>query len=61
MDWFSRSPNLTRGTPGYSTPEKGKIIWEQQVEALAKLVIAIKQDTVARDLLDEFNRRIYRR
>ena len=61
MDWFSRSPNYTRGTPGYSTAEKGRIIWEQQVESLSGLVRAMKKDTVAPDLYAEYNRRIYRR
>ncbi len=61
VDWFSRSPNLTRGTPGHSTAEKGKVVWEQQVEALAALVKAVKADRVARELYDEFNRGIYHR
>ena len=61
VDWFSRSPDLTRGTPGYSTAEKGKVFWGQQVEALAALVKAIKEDKVAMDLYEEFNGRIYRR
>ena len=61
MDWFSRQPDLTRGTPGYSTAEKGKIFWEQQVQALTGMVKAVKQDEKAKQLYDEFNRRIYRR
>lgn len=61
MDWFSRQPDLTRGTPGYATAEKGKIFWEQQVKSLAALVRAIKQDQVARELYDQFNGQIYRR
>lgn len=61
MDWFSRSPGLTRGTPGYASAEKGKIFWQQQVEALSSLVRAIKEDQVATDLYAEFSQRIYRR
>ena len=61
MDWFSRQPDLTRGTPGYSTAEKGKIFWEQQVQALTGMVKAVKQDEKAKQLYDEFNQRIYRR
>ena len=61
VDWFSRQPDLTRGTPGYASADKGKAFWEQQVEALASLVKAVKQDDTARELYDAFNRRIYRR
>ena len=61
MDWFSRQPELGRGTPGPATAEKGRAFWEQQVAALAELAQAIKRDTIARDLYDEFTRRIYRR
>ena len=28
-DWFSRQPNLTRGTPGSATAEKGRVFWDQ--------------------------------
>ena len=41
--------------------QKGRAFWEQQVAALADLVQAIKRDTIARELYDEFTRRIYRR
>lgn len=61
MDWFARQPGLTRGTPGHSTAEKGKIFWDSQVKTLASMVQAVKQDTTAQQLNVEFNRRIYRR
>lgn len=61
MDWFSRQPDLTRGTPGLATAEKGKIFWEQQIKTLATLVKAIKEDKVAKELYEEFNKRIYRK
>jgi creatinine amidohydrolase len=61
MDWFSRQPDLTRGAPGQATAEKGRIFWEHQVESLAAIVRAIKQDTRASELYQEFNGRIYQR
>jgi len=61
MDWFSRQPDLTRGTPGLATAEKGKIFWEQQIKTLASLVKAIKEDKVAKELYEEFNKRVYRK
>ena len=61
MDWFSRQPELGRGTPGLATAAKGQTFWDQQVTSLAELVRAIKQDAVAHQLYDEFNRQIYRR
>ena len=61
IDWFSRQPELGRGTPGLATADKGRAFWEQQVSALADLVRAIKRDETAQQLYDEFNRRIYRR
>ncbi len=61
MDWFSRQPDLTRGKPGPATAEKGRIFWQHQIESLAAIVRAIKEDTVAERLYREYNRRIYRR
>lgn len=59
MDWFSRQPDLTRGAPGHATAEKGRIFWEHQIQSLAAIVKAIKEDEVAAALYQEFNRRIY--
>ncbi|MCZ7573749.1 MAG: creatininase family protein [Ardenticatenaceae bacterium] len=59
VDWFSRQPDLTRGTPGPSTAEKGRMFWEHQVERLVAIVKAIKEDTRAEELYREFNNRIY--
>ncbi len=61
MDWFSRQPDLSRGTPGPATPEKGRIFWEHQIKQLAAIVKAIKDDDQAETLYRDFNERIYRR
>jgi creatinine amidohydrolase len=60
MDWFARTPDLTRGTPGLATAEKGRQFWEHQIRQLARIVRAIKDDTAAPALYREFNERIYR-
>jgi creatinine amidohydrolase len=60
MDWFSRQPHLTRGTPGAATAEKGRAFLQHQVQQLAAIVKAIKEDKVAGELYREFNRRIYK-
>lgn len=60
MDWFSRQPDLTRGEPGQATAEKGRKFWEHQIERLAAIVKAVKDDPLAGELYREFNERIYR-
>ena len=60
MDWFSRQPDLMRGTPGPATAEKGKAFLEHQVKRMAEIVKAIKEDEVAPRLYREFSERIYR-
>src|SRR5687768_2955683 len=60
IDWFQRQPDLTRGSPGLATAEKGKIFWDHQVQSLSRIVKAIKEDKVAPALYREFNERIYR-
>ena len=60
MDWFSRQPDLMRGEPGPSTAEKGRKFLAHQVEQMASIVKAIKEDKVAGQLYREYNERTYR-
>jgi creatinine amidohydrolase len=60
VDWFSRQPELNRGRPGPATAEKGARFWEHQIERLAPIVRAIKEDEVAPALYREFNERLRR-
>ena len=61
MAWISQQPHLTRGTPGSSTAEKGRIFLQDQIRTLAEMVTAVKEDQRAREIYDDYNRRIYRR
>ena len=61
MDWVAMQPDLIRGTPGHSTAEKGRRFLEDQINTLAEMVTAVKQDSRAREIYDDYNRRIYRR
>ncbi|MAE61120.1 MAG: hypothetical protein CMJ49_07165 [Planctomycetaceae bacterium] len=58
MDWVAMQPELTRGTPGASTAQKGRIFLEDQIQTLAEMVALVKTDTRARENYDEFNRLI---
>ena len=58
MDWVAMQPELTRGTPGASTAEKGRVFLEDQIKTLAEMVALVKTDTRAREIYDEFNRLI---
>jgi creatinine amidohydrolase len=58
MDWFSMQPDLTRGTPGPATAEKGRRFWAHQIDRLVDIVRAIKADDVAPRLYREFNDRL---
>ncbi|MDP7395386.1 MAG: creatininase family protein [Lentisphaeria bacterium] len=60
MDWIAMQPELTRGTPGLSTAEKGRVFLEDQIKTLAELVALVKKDTRAREIYEDFNRRLYR-
>jgi creatinine amidohydrolase len=61
MDWFARQPDLMRGVPGPATAEKGSNFLAHQVQRMAAIVKAIKDDDVAAQLYREYNERIYRR
>jgi creatinine amidohydrolase len=61
MDWFARQPDLMRGNPGPATAEKGCKFLAHQVQRMATIVKAIKDDHVAEQLYKEFSERIYDR
>lgn len=61
MDWVGMQPDLTRGTPGYSTAEKGCTFLEDQIQTLAEMVKVVKKDTRAREIYEGYNQGIYRR
>ena len=59
MDWFSRQPELSRGDPTVASAEKGERFWRQQVESMAAIIRAIKEDEKAPALYREFNSRCW--
>ena len=61
MDWVAMQPDLTRGTPGLPSAEKGRIFLEDQIRTLARMVALVKKDTRAREIYDDYNRRVYSR
>ena len=60
MDWVAMQPELTRGTPGLSSAEKGRVFLEDQIRTLAEMVALVKKDTRAREIYEDYNRRLYR-
>ena len=60
MDWIAMQPELPRGTPGLSSAEKGRVFLEDQIRTLAEMVALVKKDTRAREIYEDFNRRLYR-
>lgn len=60
-DWYARFPEQCSGDPRPATAEKGKAMFEAQVEGLVQRLRLIKQDTAAAEIYAEFHSRIYRR
>ncbi len=60
-DWFAQFPEHCAGDPRPATAEKGKVLVESQVIALARLLGQIKKDQAAPGIHAEFGGRIYRR
>ena len=60
MDWVAMQPELTRGTPGLSSAEKGRVFLEDQIRTLAEMVALVKKDSRAREIYEDYNRRLYR-
>ena len=61
MNWVAMQPDLTRGTPGYSTSEKGDTFLKDQIQTLAEMVKVVKKDTLASEIYESYNQSIYRR
>jgi len=60
VDWFSRQPDLMRGIPGPATADKGRKFLRHQIEQMALIVKAIKDDTASAELYREYNERVYK-
>ena len=58
MDWHAQYPYMYVGDAHASTPEKGKIISDYIINALIKLIRAVKDDDITLKLVQEFNQRI---
>lgn len=58
MDWYAQYPHMYVGDAHTATPEKGKIIFDYTVNALVKLIRAVKDDDITPNLVKEFNQRI---
>jgi creatinine amidohydrolase len=60
-EWYARFPEQCSGDPRPATAEKGKAMFDAQVEGLIHRLRIIKQDTAAPEIYAEFGSRIYRR
>jgi len=58
MDWYSMYPHMYVGNASKATAHKGKFILDQKVELLAKLIRAVKDDTITSELAAEFNQKL---
>ena len=57
VDWYAQYPHMYVGDAHKATAEKGEQLLALQCEALVALVRAVKADSVAPGLVEEFNRR----
>lgn len=57
VDWYAMYPHMYVGDASRATAEKGEVLLRSQASALVKLIRAIKADTVAPELVAEFNER----
>ncbi|MGE5530286.1 MAG: creatininase family protein [Patescibacteria group bacterium] len=55
--WYADYPGQQAGDPTRATAEKGRRMLELGAASLAKLIAAVKEDTVAAELQEEFYRR----
>ena len=60
-DWSAQYPEHCAGDPRPATAEKGRALFESQVERLVRILRAIKGDTAAPRVYAEFGQRVYRR
>ncbi len=56
--WYADYPENVVGDARYATEEKGKIVMDIYVKALARAIKAVKEDTEAPRLQAEFTRRV---
>ena len=54
VDWYAMYPHMYVGDARPATAEKGKIILNHEVDALVKLIQAVKADQVTPGLVEEF-------
>lgn len=55
VDWYAMYPNMYVGDASKATAAKGEILLEDSVASLAKLLTAVKADTVTPALLAQFH------
>ena len=54
VDWYSQYPDMYVGDPSKGSAEKGKVMAEARVTAVANLIRAVKEDNVTPTLQAEF-------
>jgi creatinine amidohydrolase len=54
LDWYAMYPAMYVGDPSRATAEKGRALTEARVEALVRILAAVKADTTTPALLAEF-------
>ncbi|MBC8335727.1 MAG: creatininase family protein [Anaerolineales bacterium] len=57
VDWYSMYPHMYVGDASKSTAEKGKTMFDHEVDALVTLIQAVKADRVTPGFVEEFNQR----
>ncbi len=54
LDWYAMYPAMYVGDASKATAEKGRALTEARIEALARIIAAVKQDTTTPAMLVEF-------
>jgi creatinine amidohydrolase len=54
VDWYAMYPNMYVGDAGPATAQKGRVLLEDRVAAMVRLLAAVKRDEVTGPLLAEF-------
>jgi len=54
LDWYAKYPAMYVGDASKATAEKGKVLTEARVEALVRIIRAVKEDATTPALLAEF-------
>ena len=58
LSWYSNYPNHYVGDAKVATPEKGKKLFDFDVDAFAKFIQNVKDDTVLEKLSKEFHSKV---